>query len=425
MRDYLFCKTADMRILATFTLALGYCSAALCAEVRYLLPSDPSVSLIYPNATWLPGPYQKYYEGQTTEEVIELFTRDSLENDGIDYDSVEVSSIPYPVRQYSISIQSDDPNAAYYREAHPAFVRNNLQALTGVNKCKATPGCWNKNNPHSDKPWAIFPQFGLPMAMQKSVLMLNYPPTTALTAKNYLDTFTMKRWSGLMTTVGIENPVLFETIVDVRPIAAPGSGTSANLPDAQTYFNDPLRKSGGYYITPQLGTMLNPPSNTNNQRTLPLVVLGGPARYEWHKITNLSDAVLTTGVERLGTESGKETPFILGNHPDVTTYQCCPGDTSSECTSDHLIEMEEIDFQVACWAQSMSDSPDQDPSEALEHCKESWVTDRSADDDLKFCAQARIDSNECFGKDIDWQTAINYCKANDNNACATYTCPST
>ena len=86
--------------------------------------------------------------------------------------------------------------------------------------------------------------------------------------------------------VGIESPALFETIVDVRPIAALGSGTSAHLPDAQTCFNDPLRKIGVYY---------------------------------------------------------------------------------------------------------------------------------SAANDLRFCAQARIDSNECFGKNIDWTTAIGYCQEHNDN----------
>ena len=422
MRYYLFCKTSVVRMLALVAVALGYSGAALGA-VTYSLPFNEAVDRVYPSTYWLPKPYQKYYEGQTIAEVIELFTGDSLRNDGIGYDAITVSEVSYPVRHYVISIASSDPNAAYYQDVHPAFVRNNLQALTGTIRCQATPGCWNKNNSHEDEPWALFPQFGLPMAMQKSVLMLNYPPATALTAKNYLDTFTMKRWSRLLTTIGIEKPVLFETIVDVRPIAAPGSGTSMNLPDAQTYFNDPLGKTGGYYVTPQLDTLLNPPANKANQRSLPLVVLGGPARGEWQKITGLGDAVLSTGTTKLHSEASKETPYILGNHPDVTTYQCCPGDTSAQCGSDNLIAMEEIDFQVTCWAQSMSLVPNQDPAEALANCKQAWVTDRSDDNNLKFCAQARIDSNECFGKDIDWEMAISYCQEHGDNPCATYACP--
>ena len=46
------------------------------------------------------------------------------------------------------------------------------------------------------------------------------------------------------------------------------------------------------------------------------------------------------------------------------------------------------------------------------------------DDDLTFCALARMDSNECFGKNIDWDTAVDYCKIHNNDPCATYECPS-
>ncbi len=284
-----------------------------------------------------------------------------------------------------------------------------------------TSGCWNKNNPHADEPWAFFPQFGLPLVKQRAVMMLNYPPVTALTGKNYLNTFTLIRWSRVLQRVGIEQPVLFETIVDIRPIAAPGSGTSQNLPDAQKFFNDKSSSTGGYYITPQLNLMLNP-AEVASTDSLPLIVLGDPARAEWKAITGLDDSVLNTGLARLP-DAEKSTPYILGNHPDVTTYQCCPGDPSSSCDSFDLIESEEIDVQIACWAKTLSDS-EATPADALAQCKQKWVTNRSAENNQTFCALARIDSNECFGKDLSWDKALSYCKSNNNNACATYACPS-
>ena len=84
---------------------------------------------------------------------------------------------------------------------------------------------------------------------------------------------------------------------------------------------------------------------------------------------------------------------------------------------------EEVDVQIACWTQAISADPDMDPDEALANCKEKWVTNRSPQDELTFCALARMDSNECFGKNIDFETAANYCKSHDNNPCATYACP--
>jgi len=226
----------------------------------------------------------------------------------------------------------------------------------------------------------------------------------------------------VLTAVGIDNPTLYETIVDIRPIAAPGSNTSQNLPDAQKYFNDPSGTTGGYYINPQLNLMLDPQTSPSTSKTLPLVVLGTPAREQWDKITKSGTSILNTGIATIPGAS-KPTPYILGNHPDVTTYQCCPGDPSSRCDSFNLVEDEEIDVQIVCWAQAMSINPDADPKATLESCRSKWVTKRTPDDDLTFCALARIDSNECFEKDIDWNTAVNYCRSNQNNPCASYACP--
>ena len=357
----------------------------------------------------------------TLEAVIELFTKSSLQRNGISFDDVTVKLDGSG--NVVVTIDSDDSNAAAYQTVHPRFLTNYAAALQGVIKCKQQTGCWNKNNTHEDEPWAFFPQFGLPMAMQRSVLMLNYPPSTALTGKDYLNTFTMNRWTRVLTRVGIDNPTLFETIVDIRPIAAPGSGTSQNLPDAQTYFNDPTGTTGGYYINPQLSLMLDPQSSSEDQ-TLPLVVLGTWAREDWNKITGTGEAALSTGATTIP-GAAKPTPYILGNHPDLTTYQCCPNDPSSSCDgSKDLIQDEEIDVQIACWAQAMSSNPNSNPKQVLAACKDKWVTNRSANDDLTFCALARMDSNECFDKDIDWNTAIDYCKSNDNNPCASYACPS-
>ena len=399
---------------------LDWQAANASETYTYSLPQDET-SLIYPNVDWLPEPYQKYYEGMLVEDVIKLFTESSLRRDGISFASVTVNT-DLRTSSYVVSIVSDDPNVVAYEVVHPQFIANYNAALQGVNKCKQQSDCWNRNNTHEDEPWAFFPQFGLPMAMQRSVLMLNYPPSTALTGQDYLKTFTMNRWTRVLDAVGIHNPTLFETIVDIRPIAAPGSGTSQNLPDAQTYFNDPSGTTGGYYINPQLSLMVEPQLPNPHENTLSLVVLGTPAREDWNKITGAGEDILNTGTATIPGGS-KPTPFILGNHPDVTTYQCCPGDPSSQCDSFDLVADEEIDMQIACWARSMSENPDGDPEKVLADCKEKWVTNRSTDDDLTFCALARIDSNECFDKEIDWATAVDYCKSHNNKPCATYACP--
>ena len=377
---------------------------------------------VYPSENTVPKPYQEYYKGITDEKSVELFTEASLTRDGITFDSVTVEfdgSIP----AFVVTIETSDPNASAYSTVHPKSVDNFISAQRGTVSCMNTRDCWNKNNTHKDEPWAFLAPLGLPMVAQRSVLMLNFPPVDALTEKDYLNNFTMDRWSNVLKAVGIENPTLYETIVDIRPIAAPASGTTENLPDAQKYFNDKTQTTGDYYINPQLSLMVDPdPESSSHKHTLPLVVLGTPAREEWNTITGVGEEVLKTGTATIPGAS-KPTPYILGNHPDVTTFQCCPGDTSSSCDSHNLITDEEVDMQIACWTQAMSANPDADPDTTLANCKTKWVTDRSAQDDLTFCALARMDSQECFGKDIDFATAANYCKSHDNKPCATYACP--
>ncbi len=394
---------------------------SLAATYTYLLWSSEATQPIYPDVSWLPDPYKPYYEKDSIEDTVKLFLASSMKNDGVAYNSISVS-VDQSTGGLTVTIDSDDTRAGDYRAVHPKFYQNYGSATLGISKCKNQSGCWNKNNSNPNEPWAFFPQFGLPMVNQKSVLLLNYPPASALTGKDYLNTFTMSRWTRLLSGVGIDNPTLFETIVDVRPIAAPGSGTSQNLPDAITYFNDQTGLTGGYYITPQLNLMLDPPANWDADSALPLVILGGPARATWKAMTQLDDSVLSTGTTYLPGAT-KKVPYILGNHPDVTTYQCCPGDTSSSCTSHQLIEMEEIDVQIGCWADQMAQDPTKDPAQVLASCKSLWVTNRSADNDLAFCALARADSNECFDKGLTWEEAIAYCKANNNNPCASYACP--
>ena len=403
----------------------GLCMGASAAGpviYTYALSGIDTVRQIYPDVSWLPKPYDQYYEKSTLEQTIVQFTEDSLKRDGISFESVS-ASLDYANDRVLMTIESGDSRAIHYEVTHPKFIENYAQALKGVAKCQESDECWSHHDDDPNEPWAFFPQFGLPMVQQRTILMLNYPPASALTGKDYLDTFTMGRWTRLLERIGAPNPTLFETIVDVRPIAAPGSGASQYLPNAQTYFNDPTGKTGGYYIEPQLNLMLDPAWNLGNERTLPLMILGGPAREQWKVMTGLDNEILDTGITTLPGAS-KPTPYILSNHPDVTTYQCCPHDTGNpKCKEFDLIKDEEIDVQAICWAMSMYDDPSQDPKDALAQCKDRWVDNRSASDNLRFCALARMDSNECFEQGLTWDEALNYCEKNNNEPCASYACP--
>lgn len=380
-------------------------------NVTYTLGSLDDLQRIYPDPSWLPEQYKQYYTSDIYS-TIELYTTISLNNDGIKDAKVTVQ-IAKNSKDVNVSISASDPSVKDYKYMHPRFIQNYKQALKGVNFCKSLgTSCWNNAGIQKNEPWAFFPQFGLPLVNQKSILLLNYPPYTALTKKSYLKTFTINRWSRVARAVGNPNPTLFETIVDTRPIAASGSGVSDSLPDPEKYFNDKTGTHGGYYINPQLSLMLDPPGNTSKTHTLPLVVLGGPAREFWSNMVGIKDTLLATGTFQVP-GSKKITPYILGNHPDVTTYQTCK-------SPQELIHDEQIDLQVLSWQLEMSKDPSQDPSEVLNTVHKKWVTDLSTEDKTKICVEAKQDIYSNPSTTL--KEAKEFCYCNYDNPCGTKDC---
>ena len=169
-------------------------------------------------------------------------------------------------------------------------------------------------------PWAMFLPFGLPLVNQLAISFLDYPPSTSLSYGDYLNNFTMDRWTQVMQAVGIANPVLYQTTVDSRPIAAPGAARRTTCPTPRPYFNDP---NNNYYLTPMILLLTQPPTAWGNPVTRPVTVLGTPARTAWGKIVGQNVNVLSVGSTTLP-GSVLPTPWVAGNHPDVTSYQCCP-----------------------------------------------------------------------------------------------------
>jgi len=177
------------------------------------------------------------------------------------------------------------------------------------------------------------------------------------------------------------------------------------------------------YETPYVVEIRSDDASAKDYSTVHPRFVDNYARAQWSTMTGVRNAALNSGITKVS-GSTLEVPFILGNHPDLTTYQCCPNDPSAECqASNDLIEYEQVDVQIACWLELLASGSETDPGQALAKCKSLWVTNRSPEDDLTFCTLARMDSNECFGKNIDLQTAEPYCRNNNNNPCASPQCP--
>lgn len=386
----------------------------------YNLAAPSTVQSLYPDVSWLPSYYTQGGKYQNIATTVQQFTAQSLLRDGI-----IATNVTYDPTTGNVTIQTSLPNsaAAYYAKMHPWLMTYGLQALGGVQQCQGTSGCWD---PHpGNAPWAMFLPFGLPLVNQLAVSFLDYPPSTSLSYGDYLNNFTMDRWTQVMQAVGIPNPLLYQTTVDSRPIAAPGSGQTNYLPDATTYFNDP---SNHYYLTPMILLLTQPPTAWGNPATRPVTVLGTPARTAWGKIVGQTINVLSVGSTVLP-GSVLPTPWVAGNHPDVTSYQCCPGDPNSNCGGSYsLVSDEQIDFQVLCITQLLAQNPGMDPNAAKSSCYTQWgqpFSSLSSSSQHSLCVQAKQDYEyKSTGQCKTSTDAEAFCNYYNNNPCPTgvYTC---
>jgi hypothetical protein len=271
----------------------------------------------------------------------------------------------------------------------------------------------------------------MPLVNQQAVILLDYPPAVSLIAGDYLKNVTMERWSRVLAAAGVSNPVLYETIVDTRPIAAPGTGQTAYLPDPATYFNAP--NTDHFYITPMVALLTNPPSNTSATHSIPLQVLGSPAQTAWSAVVGEKVHTLSAGSTTLpGTT--KVTSWVAGNHPNVTSYQCCPNDKNASCLdksqtppsySSSLIADEQVDLQVACMIMTLARNQSVTPAKASETCSAAWGGDPAKLPPANahtLCVQAKLDNQNSDARCKTVQDAQAYCTAHGNNACFDFTC---
>lgn len=393
----------------------------------YVYTLSPNSYKLYPDESWLPWPYSEHYPSLT--DTIKKFTRQSLSRAGLSKITVKSVTISYgkPLIVLSGLNLSDIVDFA---TMHQAFFDDDhaLQGLNGVNLCQQTQGCWDPN-PVKDQPWAFFLPLGLPLVNQKAVTFLNYPPDDSLSEGDYLDNFTMKRWAAVLKAVGVNDPLLYEPIVDARPIAAAGSGQANYMPDIKTYFN---KEGTDHYYDTKMLTLLTNPVGHSGEKSLPVIVLGTPSREAWGQIIGWDklDPPKTVKVLDVGSDTlpgaSAPTAWVASNHPDVTTYQCCPGDPNKKCDGSHdLVADEKIDLQAACIIQKLAEDPSIEPHAAKQQCYEAWDESPSAENLRTICVRAKLDYDfTTEGQCKTTQEAEDFCSYYNNNACPTniYTC---
>lgn len=362
------------------------------ANVEYDLPGDLAYQQqLYPP----PGLIDGKLNLTTLDAVIAHFTASSLNADGIKITTALPQLVNYDNSgRWRISFTAQpgfEAAAQHYAHVHTAMLDEHHagQAMNGAAACMATPGAWNPmagfpaGNPSK---WHLYLPLGMPMVNHKAVTLLHYPPYVALQGADYLHNMTLQRWERLLGCVGIADPHLYYSILDVNPIAAPGSGQSEYVNDyfpimlSSVFFDNDA--NGCNYIRPMLELMLDPPHNTNNPYTLPLLVGGSPL-YDpqapgWFRVRYKDQlpldahgmpraAVGQTGLVKITPTSTKLTPYLIANHMIAAGVAGRCGVPAAD-----IRRFEAQDLAAASFLKQLGDDPTMTPAQAGLNANREW-----------------------------------------------------
>lgn len=394
--------------------------------MKYALPWPTRyVEQLYPDPRFV-----SRSTGLTTfEQVIAHFTGISLQQDLIDIEE-PAPRVHVEDDRYVVDFTPKpgfEAAADAFGAAHVAFLdpRRGGLAIAGADACRATP-MWNPMTGYpvngSDGPceWLPCLPVGLPLVNHRAVILMHYPPIVAYRNADYLNNNTLRRWAQILECVGIEDPTLYHNIIDVNPIAAPGSGQSAYANDffpialTSMFYDDEPR--GLTYVRSMLEQALDPPWNRDNPYTLPLLVCGSPL-YDpqaagWFRVRYADqlpkDAhgsptvnVGQVGTVRINEHSRKLTPYMVANH-------MIAAGVTGRCTNDptripDIRKYEAQDLVAASFLAAYHEDPSIGPETALRKACQRWFgaddgsgppAPPAVDDQLTVCALAQWDS--CF-----------------------------
>lgn len=363
-------------------------------QVQAWLPGDAAYQArLYPPLEYVSEDARQQYGISSYGDIIRHFTETSLAQDQIQ-GTVAVTATE---GLYTVTITTEQvPAAQAFAERLVEFLDGGHGglALYGSDLCQLVGGCWNPmagypvntNASDGQSKWNPYLPLGMGILNHKSVLLMHYPPWVALQQVDYLHNMTLERWERLLGAVGLspDQSSFYETVLDVNPIAAPGSGESEYNNDyfpimlASSYFAN--EKLGATYIPSMLAYLTQPPSTVANQQSLPLLVGGSPlydpqapAWFRVHYKEQLQpdhDAIVPMAVMQTGTvrvQPGlKPTPYMGTNH------MIAAGVTGT-CTDDptqipDMRQYEAQDLVAACWVNTYASQPDADPTTVRDAC---------------------------------------------------------
>ncbi len=284
---------------------------------------------------------------ETLEKTIEHYLSQRLTRDQIDNGSVSVSIDEKGTYRATLTGSSSD--IINYKPQIKGFLSSGLKASAAVEQLKKK-GLWDEQD------WRFFLPLGLSIVNQRSVQLLHFPPDYSLPNQNYLDSKTSQRWEKLLQLNGVppSEVTLYESILDVAPIAAPASAGST-LSSTYRYFEP--------YVVDMLPLLLD--IDEGSTTALPIVAYGGPVRSWVKDHYKLS----TFGVNSFNTvqiTAQVQAPILGANHPSYLWY-------AKENGRDAAMKVMQQDLISACWQARMGSNPSANGTSTLSHCSSYWA----------------------------------------------------
>ncbi|NQY67660.1 MAG: hypothetical protein HRT72_08050 [Flavobacteriales bacterium] len=432
-------------------------------KIQYTLGPKNKIKQLFP-----PAEFANYdIEPKNLEDVIRHYTINSLKADNIN--GIKDVHVKIKNNNYEITLLGEDPDNKFstFGERHAKIFSSDYaqKAIKGKKLLKKL-NLWNPmtgyyvNDSETDghSKWHLFPPLGLNVAAQKGILLMHYPPWAVIQGGTFENAITMTRWGQVLEAAGIPKAEsgLYKTIIDINPIAAPGSGESEYPNDyfpimmASGFFDSPER-SNRDYIKSMLELYLSPPGwSEDNKYTLPLLICGSalydPQAPGWFRCAYpevlqkiekgvppkdkaplkdriLSVDVLQTGTFKIHPDSKQETPFMIANH-------MIAAGVTGECTDDpskipDIRQYEAQDLVAATFLKLYSENPNIDPEKAKIKACLKWYGNKNGtgipippieEDKRIICALAQMDlffnpnpPSPCY----DYETALERCKRNE------------
>lgn len=312
-------------------------AATLSYETSFQLGDTRTLTTLYS--------YPNSNTPESLEDTIEHYLNLRLQRDRIPNG---VADVTVDQGIYSVSITGDSESINDYSTQIPQFLNNGTLAANAVAELKQAQK-WD------DQDWRFFLPLGLSIVNQRSVQLLHFPPDYSLPDQDYLNSKTSQRWEKLLilNNVAANEVTLYESILDVTPIAAPASAGST-LSETYSYFEP--------YVVSMLPLLLD--IDEGSASALPIVAYGGPVRSwvsSYYKLNNFS--VNTTASVTI--QDGINAPILGANHPSYIWYAKEQGRAAA-------MKVMEQDLISACWQASMGNNAQQDADTVLSSCNSYW-----------------------------------------------------